>query len=428
MRVTGLPKNRRIISKAHQQAFSTPSISKSELKGGDEGVEKDWLVIYYGAGDNNLRDYIFADLNELEAKGSDKNLHIVALFDAGKKDGKGEPISVTPSFQGAKAFYLIKDNDPKKVNSPIIGDFGQVNLADPEFMSSFLVQAIKKYPAKHVAVIISDHGAGWLGAIEDDHPKSSSMSLKDLKRVFSDVKEALGRKLDLLGWDACLMASAEILVGLSPYVRYMVASEESEGADGWPYPNIFSAFGKGIDRAFAPKKGSPPSPRELANSIVKAASSYPKQLPTMAAFDMDETKLGEFMDKVREFSDEVREKASSSPRLKKLLFSIYSSTERFGGWFFNYMDVFDLARRVAQSVDIADKDLKAKASEVLKYKDKLIISSYINKDKHPNANGLHAESSPQYVKKEAYRETLWDKRTHWGNMIKEISNPYTRKL
>ena len=42
-------------------------------------------------------------------------------------------------------------------------------------------------------------------------------------------------KLDWIGFDACLMSTAEVASLVSPYARYMVASEENEPGFGWNY-------------------------------------------------------------------------------------------------------------------------------------------------------------------------------------------------
>ena len=44
-----------------------------------------------------------------------------------------------------------------------------------------------------------------------------------------------GRKLDLIGFDACLMASLESMTVWSDYAEHYVGSEELEPGDGWDY-------------------------------------------------------------------------------------------------------------------------------------------------------------------------------------------------
>ena len=41
--------------------------------------------------------------------------------------------------------------------------------------------------------------------------------------------------LSFIGFDACLMGSLEVACAVSPYAEYMIASQETEPASGWPY-------------------------------------------------------------------------------------------------------------------------------------------------------------------------------------------------
>ena len=44
-------------------------------------------------------------------------------------------------------------------------------------------------------------------------------------------------QFDFIGFDACLMATAEVAYALDPYADYLIASEESEPGEGWAYKN-----------------------------------------------------------------------------------------------------------------------------------------------------------------------------------------------
>ncbi|HEV7857372.1 MAG TPA: clostripain-related cysteine peptidase [Pyrinomonadaceae bacterium] len=54
------------------------------------------------------------------------------------------------------------------------------------------------------------------------------------------VEGAEERKIDILGMDICLMAMAEVGYQVRESVDYMVASEEAEPAESWPYASILS--------------------------------------------------------------------------------------------------------------------------------------------------------------------------------------------
>ncbi len=411
--------------KARKQTEATPD--KVQLSGGDEGVKKEWLIIYYGAGDNNLTDYLYADMNEVENVGSDKNTHIVAFFDAGKghssypwsggadhkvSDAKNPPYSIPTPFKGAKIFYLKKDNDPRKVTSPVLADLGQVNSADPKFMADVIASIMEKYPAKHVAVIISDHGGGWQGAVEDDS-HGGFMRLNTIKEAIKGVYERTGRKIDLLGWDACLMGSAEVAYALKPYVNIMVGSEQFEGGDGWPYPDIFSTGAlKKLQEALSKKLNV--SPEDFAKMIVRGASQSPRQIKTLSATDL--RKMDEFAKKLNAFTDAILKNNTDTTAIKNAL----RATETFGRPYMTYVDIFDFARRVAESKDIKDQNLKKAAKELFQFRKEIIIANHRNESYHPHAYGLQAEGTKKGASHHAYQATDFAKDTTWDEAMKKV--------
>ena len=65
--------------------------------------------------------------------------------------------------------------------------------------------------------------------------------------TLSGIRDALekgGVKFDIIGFDACLMATTETALMLSDYADYMVASEETEPGVGWYYTDWLNALGK----------------------------------------------------------------------------------------------------------------------------------------------------------------------------------------
>ena len=118
------------------------------------------------------------------------------------------------------------------------------------------------YPARKYALILSDHGAGWVGGWNDDAPKEgSSFTINEIDQALATILQRTKvANFELLGFDACLMSEVEALVGVAPYARYAVASQEVEPALGWAYAAFLGALAKNPKQAGA----------ELAKSIVKS--------------------------------------------------------------------------------------------------------------------------------------------------------------
>ncbi|MFN4220253.1 MAG: clostripain-related cysteine peptidase, partial [bacterium] len=275
-----------------------------ERKVEEEGKKKKWLVIHYGAGDNNLADYIFSDTDELEKVGSDENTHVISILDVGKQWGV--------PFRGARIFYLKQDDQVGKINSPIVKNLGKVNMADPVFMANIIKEVISKFPAENIAIIIGDHGAGWQGAVEDDSAGGKFMKIGEIREALEEVSKSIGKKIDVLAFDACLMAMAEVGYELKNAVKYMVASEQLEGGGGYNYTILFS---KAMANAIKNLQSASllkikVGPEEFAKIIVEAAKEYSYDIETISAVNLD--KAVDLAKAINSFAETVLSKTTEA--------------------------------------------------------------------------------------------------------------------
>jgi hypothetical protein len=200
-----------------------------------------WLVMLYAdADDELLESSIFLDLNEAELVGSSDRVQIVAQMDRfdGGFSGDGD-------WTGAKRFFVTPDDDPLSLGSQEVMDLGEVNMADPDTLADFIIWAVKEYPADRRILILSDHGSGWPGGWSDATAPGDLLTTPDIEKALSRAKSETGMdRLDILGFDACLMGSLEVETAVAPYARYAVASEEVEPAIGWAYAGFLDALTK----------------------------------------------------------------------------------------------------------------------------------------------------------------------------------------
>ena len=174
-----------------------------------------WLVmLYQNADDEVLEQDIVTDLNEAELVGSTDRVTIVAQLDRydGAFDGDGD-------WTGSRRFLVEQDDDLRTLASEEIEDLGEVDSGDWQTLSDFATWAIESFPADHYALILSDHGAGWVGGWNDNAPtEGSAFTTDDIDRALRDTLERTGvDRLDLLGFDACLMSQVEALAAVTPY-------------------------------------------------------------------------------------------------------------------------------------------------------------------------------------------------------------------
>ena len=56
------------------------------------------------------------------------------------------------------------------------------------------------------------------------------------------AKDLIGRPVDMLGFDACLMAMAEVMAQVAGSVHYLAGSEQTEPGAGWPYEKVLKQW------------------------------------------------------------------------------------------------------------------------------------------------------------------------------------------
>lgn len=79
-------------------------------------------------------------------------------------------------------------------------------------------------------------------AICFDDSSKDFLDSRDLSAVLSAAASSIGRKIDVLGLDACLMSMIEVAYQVRESVAVMAASEDSEPGDGWPYRAILQTL------------------------------------------------------------------------------------------------------------------------------------------------------------------------------------------
>ncbi len=106
------------------------------------------------------------------------------------------------------------------------------SMGDAQTLGDFLSWGVQSYPADKYMVVFWNHGGGSAAGVEfDELFDNDSLSLSEV----SQGLEAAGAPFEIIGFDTCLMASLENAAAISPYGRYMVASEELEPGGGWDY-------------------------------------------------------------------------------------------------------------------------------------------------------------------------------------------------
>jgi hypothetical protein len=201
---------------------------------GDVAIEPgSWAIYWYLCGSNLESEYSAGtdDLREMMKATLPGNVKIV-VETGGSTAWQNEAI---PS--DALARYVYSGSELKEISREPDG-----NMSDPDTLADFLRWANESYPAEKQMVILWDHGGGSLGGvINDERSEGDTISLPELRSVLESAPASSGR-YELIGFDACLMATVDTLDVVDDYARFMVAAEESEPGCGWEYAGFLNAL------------------------------------------------------------------------------------------------------------------------------------------------------------------------------------------
>ncbi|MCR4421494.1 MAG: clostripain-related cysteine peptidase [Exilispira sp.] len=197
--------------------------------GGGGGItlpqpKKSWTILVYLDADNNLSSYGDYDINEMKTVGSDSNINIVVLWDnAGSIHG----------------YYYVQTT-----GATLLQDVGEVNMGSETTAKNFIDFATSNFPADHYMWVFWNHGGAVdrsfapKGVCWDDTNSSDHLTEVEQKSIISYLNSKTGKTLDVLAYDACLMACAELFYQFRGMVSYIASSEQTIPGNGYDYEFI----------------------------------------------------------------------------------------------------------------------------------------------------------------------------------------------
>ena len=197
----------------------------------------EWTVMVYFDADNDLEAPMMDDLTEMLQVGSTPQVQVIALVDRHPRSGPAG-IYTNAAVANLADWTTAKLLRVEKGKLVELEDWGEADMGDPATLTKFIRAATKACPAKRTALILGDHGSGWAGICSDESSKDDMLTLAEL---CGSLKES-GATFDLLGFDACLMATLEVAASVAPYAKVMAASEEEEPAYGWNWSGLLAAL------------------------------------------------------------------------------------------------------------------------------------------------------------------------------------------
>lgn len=332
-------------------------------------IPPDWTIMVYLDGDDEqLEASALVDFNEME-KGLyqadtniKNNLNILVMVD--RYTGGIETITDQGDSDWTDTrMYLVKpDDNIKFFNSERLDDgsdiayhtleCGEKNMGAPSTLSDFIEFSIDKFPADHYALILWNHGGGaqkkslpktqqsprkaicW-----DSDNNNDTLYLDELQQALSD-NFSLNRKLDIIGFDACIMATIEIAYEFRDLVDYMVGSMNYIQDNGWSY-----------DRIFGNITASAMNPADFSTHIVKSYQAYIETHPATQGWGesisaTDLSQISNLADKVNTLAVAIYEedKQISIEEIREN--SLHYFEENHDSVSYPYFDLHDLSKNI----------------------------------------------------------------------------------
>lgn len=203
-----------------------------------------WTILVYMTGED-LNTYARDDINEMEkALGTlPGTVKIVVSWDQ-PKSSVGTAYATGGGTQSAWRTYgrsiLKADSSTTTIASTFNLSFGEKNTGDPATLVDFVKWGVQQAPAQHYLLQMWGHGGGTDGSQFDSESGDDALTI-------GEMASALGATgmptIDLVSYDNCLMAMAEVGVAIAPKVAgVFVASEELINGTGQDYTTAYSAL------------------------------------------------------------------------------------------------------------------------------------------------------------------------------------------
>jgi hypothetical protein len=239
--------------------------------------QKEWTIMIYMAGDNNLAvdmAYALEQIKEVAAQG-EESPNLFVYYDG---NSPSIPTLYCDFSENNRPRYVRSYKVPNKLC--YVPKKENENAADRRSILNFVDWCVNKVEvenngeisygrrAKRYALIFSGHSLGFqdIGLFKDES-SGKSMKMRDFYDVLQNmcsskqqlVKDAkgqgwndeeyaqqttvlLGQKLDILGFDSCVMGMLEVGYQFNFVAKTMIASEGSLPSAGWTYAKILGCL------------------------------------------------------------------------------------------------------------------------------------------------------------------------------------------
>jgi len=349
---------------------------------------KDWTLAVFLNADNNLDPFGVEDQEEMAEVGSNANINVVSLIDRER---------------GPAQINYIEKNNIKKVK-----DMGELDMGDYRQLVNFAKYIKENYPAKQYCFVIWNHGSGWKAknganvyrGISYDDSSNNHITNAQLGTAVAEIKTILGKKLDVLEMDACLMQMVEVGHAVYENVEYIVASEELEPGKGAPYNDILRGVKAGMTaEAFA---------NNWVNAFGKSYSGGSQGYDESTQSNVDCSKFSALVDSVNGLA-----KALMSGKNAMIVKAAVSKVQKFGDP--GNIDLVHFAELLKSGT--SDVAIKTACDKVIAAVKAAVINNKVTGSSTANAKGIAFYLPANLALESKYSSLSFAQATMWDDMI-----------
>ncbi len=147
--------------------------------------------------------------------------------------------------------YLLKikhDSDTYKIISDTVKTFNDESFSNPAFLRTVIEYSQKEFPADSYGLILWSHATSWAPPVQQTIPQTKAFGNdRGNEMDIIELKNALPNNFDFLIFDACNMASLEVLFEFKDKAKYIIASPSETIAESFPYQEITPLLFKSMD-------------------------------------------------------------------------------------------------------------------------------------------------------------------------------------
>ncbi len=363
---------------------------------------RNWLFIFYVDGDNDLASDLYDSLVTIPFPLTNveppKLLHTIILYDS-LNNGDSKIYNLTTYYSMGMLFWKLD----------VVRELGEVNMADPYTLSSFVNWAVDWYIIAHreyinrYMLMISDHGGGWAGGICVDDTDNDVMSIGELYNAILQIEV----HINVLVFDACLMQMLEVAFELFSLTDIIVGSEDISLT--WDYGRLYNKLLK-TDMSEYVIKG------ELTKEMLGKVLVDVMAGKTHSALECH--KIVNIVCHTNLLAQSLIVNIANNENARTKLIDIIETTQSVHGSYKHmYRDLYDFSKRVYENFT---GEVKIEAWELMQAVSEAVIC---NIALNPHFHGITVWLPEKYyydIYYVKYRETYFAACTYWDELLSNL--------